>query len=146
MSSDSAGRASGPHPKQYRPRNEDATGFPRERTALLVIDPVNDFLSEGGAAWEMTKSTVEKNDVVTTLRRAIDAARAVGSDRGETGEVKEVVEASAGAPGYVLVPRGLFNGDTHIPLDAVVRKVGRDVVVVSALRSSQGLLAEEERS
>ncbi len=278
----------------YLPRDEGATGFPRDRTTLLVIDPVNDFLSEGGAAWEMTKSTVEKNDVVNSLRRAINGARdrgvpvlfgpmaytgedyadaqlqrrtginrimferkmflagtwgadfhphlqprddevvllphkgtdvfetdlprhleqlgtthlviagmtanlccestgrhaaehgydvtflsdaigaenlpayeasihvnyplianavlevdeflmaldagdgrdrvevgdrVVGSDRGEIGEVEEVVEASGDTPGYLLVPRGLFSRDTYIPLDAVVKKIGRDVVV-----------------
>lgn len=45
---------------------------------MLVIDPVNDFLSEGGAAWDMTKGTVEKNDVVANLKRVIEGARAAG--------------------------------------------------------------------
>jgi len=58
----------------YRARGSEAIGFPRKGTALLVIDPVNDFLSEGGAAWEMTKSTVQKNDVVENLKRAIAGA------------------------------------------------------------------------
>ncbi len=35
--------------------------FDPQRTALLVIDPVNDFLDEDGGAWAMTKSTVKKN-------------------------------------------------------------------------------------
>ncbi|HVM36768.1 MAG TPA: hypothetical protein VM265_00045 [Sphingomicrobium sp.] len=35
------------------------TGYPRESTALLVIDPVNDFLSEGGKAGP-TEAEVEK--------------------------------------------------------------------------------------
>jgi len=52
--------------------------FPPERTVLLVIDPVNDFLSEGGAGWEMTKMTVQLHDVIGNLKRAIDGAR----DRG----------------------------------------------------------------
>lgn len=39
-------------------------GFDPSHTVLLVIDPVNDFLSEGGAAWEMTKSTVTAHDVI----------------------------------------------------------------------------------
>ena len=55
----------------------DAT-FSPERTALLVIDPVNDFLSEGGAAWDLTKSTVKKNNVVPNLRRLIEGARERG--------------------------------------------------------------------
>jgi ureidoacrylate peracid hydrolase len=52
--------------------------FDPRRTALLVIDPVNDFLSEGGAAWEMTKSTVKKNDVVGQLKRLVEGARQAG--------------------------------------------------------------------
>jgi ureidoacrylate peracid hydrolase len=52
--------------------------FDPQRTALLVIDPVNDFLSEGGAGWEMTKSTVKKNDVVAQLQRLIAGAREAG--------------------------------------------------------------------
>jgi ureidoacrylate peracid hydrolase len=269
---------------EYRPR-EGGTSFPRERTVLLVIDPVNDFLSEGGAAWDLAKSTVKKHDVVGHLKQAIDGARehgvpvlfapmaytqedyadralqrrcginrlmferkmflagswgadfhpdlqprtdetvllphkgidvfetdlpddlerlgtthlviagmtaslccestgrhamehgydvtflpsyeaaihltyplianAVlevedflaaladdeggspepgdrvrGSDHGEIGEVKEVVERSSDPGGYLLVPRGrVFERDTYIPLDAVVKKVGRDVFV-----------------
>ncbi len=53
-------------------------GFPPEATALLVIDPVNDFLSEGGAAWDMTKGTVEKKNVVASLARVIEGARQRG--------------------------------------------------------------------
>ncbi len=49
--------------------------FSPERTALLIIDPVNDFLSEGGAAWDLTKGTVEKNDVVPNLQRLLAGAR-----------------------------------------------------------------------
>lgn len=64
-----------PEPGTYRPTHGPEIGFPPEATALLVIDPVNDFLSEGGAAWDMTKSTVEKNDVVGMLKRVIDGAR-----------------------------------------------------------------------
>jgi ureidoacrylate peracid hydrolase len=62
----------------YLGKDRETLTFPRDRTALLVIDPVNDFLSEGGAAWDMTKGTVKKNDVVAKLRRVMDGAR----DRG----------------------------------------------------------------
>ena len=31
--------------------------LPLSSTALLVIDPYNDFLSEGGKLWERTKET-----------------------------------------------------------------------------------------
>ncbi len=67
-----------PESDAYRPTDGPEIGFPPGATALLVIDPVNDFLSEGGAAWDMTKSTVEKNDVVGMLKRVIDGARQRG--------------------------------------------------------------------
>jgi isochorismate hydrolase len=59
----------------YLPKEETGISFPLNCTALLVIDPVNDFLSEGGADWEMTKTTVEMNDVIENLKRVIDATR-----------------------------------------------------------------------
>ncbi|MCL7419737.1 MAG: isochorismatase family protein [Methylobacter sp.] len=62
----------------YLPKHEGVITFPLDRTVLLVIDPVNDFLSEGGAAWEMTKTTVKMNGVIENLRRAIEGARAAG--------------------------------------------------------------------
>jgi nicotinamidase-related amidase len=62
----------------YLPKDEDTIAYPVDRTALLVIDPVNDFLSEGGAGWDMTKTTVIKNDVIGNLKRAIEGARARG--------------------------------------------------------------------
>lgn len=45
---------------------------------LLVVDPVNDFLSEGGAGWEMTKNIVKMHDVVGHLKQAIEGARQRG--------------------------------------------------------------------
>ncbi len=72
MSSDSGREGEG---AAYRPRDEHVAGFPADRTVLLVIDPVNDFLSEGGAAWDLTESTVKKHGVVENLKRAIEAAR-----------------------------------------------------------------------
>jgi len=62
----------------YLPKEETGISFPPDRTALLVIDPVNDFLSDGGAGWELTKTTVKMNDVVGHLKRAIEGARPRG--------------------------------------------------------------------
>ena len=62
----------------YLPKGEFTVSFPPDRTALLVIDPVNDFLSEGGADWEMTKNTVRMHDVIGHLKLAIEGARARG--------------------------------------------------------------------
>lgn len=62
----------------YLPQGETQLTFPHDRTALLVIDPVNDFLSEGGADWENTKTTVRMHNVIGNLKRVIEGAR----DRG----------------------------------------------------------------
>jgi ureidoacrylate peracid hydrolase len=73
-----SGTAERGHSASYLPKNEGSITFPLDRTVLLVIDPVNDFLSEGGAAWEMTKTTVKMHSVIENLRRAIEAARKAG--------------------------------------------------------------------
>ncbi|CAN5122496.1 hypothetical protein BH20BAC1_BH20BAC1_29050 [soil metagenome] len=66
------------HKATYLPKNENEYAYPADRTVLLVIDPVNDFLSEGGAAWELTKKTVEMNDVIPNMQLVISAVRAKG--------------------------------------------------------------------
>lgn len=68
-------RNESPERATYLSKNEYSLGFPLDRTALLVIDPVNDFLSEGGAAWDLTKNSLKLHDVIGNLRRAIDGAR-----------------------------------------------------------------------
>ncbi len=76
VSPDTTGRpAAG---ETYLPKSERVHAFPRGHTALLVIDPVNDFLSEGGAAWDLTKSTVRRHNVVGHLKLLIDGARKCG--------------------------------------------------------------------
>ena len=36
--------------------------FDKEITALLIIDPYNDFISEGGKIWDRTKNVAEANN------------------------------------------------------------------------------------
>lgn len=62
----------------YLAKNENGLAYPPDRTILLVIDPVNDFLFEGGAAWELTKNTVKMNNVIENIQRVIAGARATG--------------------------------------------------------------------
>lgn len=63
----------------YLAKEEMGLSFPAGKTALLIIDPVNDFLSEGGAGWDLTKNTVKTiNNVVPNLKRAIEGARSRG--------------------------------------------------------------------
>jgi len=46
-------------------------------TALLVIDPQNDFLSETGVVWDLVGEGVVKNQVVDKLSKLIAKAREV---------------------------------------------------------------------
>ena len=50
----------------------------RSRTALLIIDPQNDFLSEGGVAWELVGVGVKNTKVVEHLVELRSAAKAAG--------------------------------------------------------------------
>ena len=50
--------------------------FVREITALLVIDPYNDFLSEGGRFWPRLKAVAEANNCVPKMLQVLNAARA----------------------------------------------------------------------
>lgn len=52
--------------------------YPRERTALLVVDPYNDFLSEGGLVWPRLKEVAEKVRLLENLRAIHAAVRALG--------------------------------------------------------------------
>jgi ureidoacrylate peracid hydrolase len=52
--------------------------YDKEVTALLVIDPYNDFISEGGKIWNRLKAVAEANDCVPHMSRVLDAARNAG--------------------------------------------------------------------
>jgi ureidoacrylate peracid hydrolase len=52
--------------------------YDREITALLVVDPYNDFLSEGGKVWARIKGVAEANQCVPNMLQVLDAARRAG--------------------------------------------------------------------
>src|SRR5215216_3954194 len=49
--------------------------FDKEITALLVIDPYNDFISEGGKIWDRLKAVAEANQCVPNMLQVLNAAR-----------------------------------------------------------------------
>jgi nicotinamidase-related amidase len=49
--------------------------YRRELTALLVIDPYNDFISEGGKIWGRIQAVAEANDCVAHMLQVLKAAR-----------------------------------------------------------------------
>jgi len=52
--------------------------YQKDLTALLVIDPYNDFISEGGKIWNRIKSVAEANNCVPNMLRVLNAARRAG--------------------------------------------------------------------
>src|SRR5947208_4098848 len=49
--------------------------YDKEITALLVIDPYNDFISEGGKIWDRLKGVAEANKCVPNMSQVLNAAR-----------------------------------------------------------------------
>ena len=52
--------------------------FRLDRTGLLVVDPYNDFVSEGGKLWPRVREVVEANGCIPHMIRILGTARAVG--------------------------------------------------------------------
>jgi nicotinamidase-related amidase len=47
-------------------------------TGLLLVDPYNDFLSEGGQLWPQVRAIAEQRQVLSNLRSIVRAARSAG--------------------------------------------------------------------
>lgn len=58
-----------PMPRTYDPRH----------TAVLLVDPFNDFLSEGGKIWPRLRPMAEQVNLLDHLRSVIGAARDTGT-------------------------------------------------------------------
>jgi len=52
--------------------------YAADRTALLVVDPYNDFLSEGGKLYDRVKGTAETAGMFGNLRKLLAAVRSAG--------------------------------------------------------------------
>ena len=49
--------------------------YDKDLTGLVVIDPYNDFISEGGKVWDRLKGVAEANQCVPHMKQVLDAAR-----------------------------------------------------------------------
>ena len=52
--------------------------YEKHLTALLVIDPYNDFISKGGKIWDRIKGVADANGCVSHMAQVLDAARKAG--------------------------------------------------------------------
>lgn len=54
------------------------TRYPADNTALLFVDPYNDFLSEGGKLWRLAKDVALQVGLLDNLRTVLSAVRKAG--------------------------------------------------------------------
>ena len=47
--------------------------YNKQLTALLLIDPYNDFISEGGKVWDRLKAVAEANSCVPHMLQVLTA-------------------------------------------------------------------------
>jgi nicotinamidase-related amidase len=52
--------------------------YAAEHTALLIVDPYNDFMTEGGKLYKAIKPTADASGMFDNMRKIIPAARAAG--------------------------------------------------------------------
>ena len=52
--------------------------YETDRTGLVVIDPYNDFISEGGKVWDRLRGVAEANNCVPHMSQVLNAARSAG--------------------------------------------------------------------
>jgi len=89
--------------------------FPLIANSVLEVD---EFLGSIAATAGGAEQGVQPGDTV------------YGSDRGQIGTVDQVVPATDGVPGYVVVQRGvIFEKELFIPMDAVTHRAGTSTFV-----------------
>jgi len=52
--------------------------FRSDRAGLLIVDPYNDFISDGGKLWPRVRDVVEANGCIAHMVQILEAARAAG--------------------------------------------------------------------
>lgn len=50
----------------------------KDITGLVVIDPYNDFISEGGKIWNRIRGVAEANDCITNMLQVVNTSRKAG--------------------------------------------------------------------
>jgi ureidoacrylate peracid hydrolase len=63
------------HEQRHRRETMTTVTYDTQLTALLVIDPYNDFMSEGGKLWDRVKRVAEANQCVPHMMQVLAAAR-----------------------------------------------------------------------
>ena len=102
--------------------------YPLHKTALVLVDPFNDFLPEGGKLWPATQETVKGVGLVANLKALIEAARKNKVQvvyaphhhtvKGDYLNWKFLAPSHAGSKKTVLFEKGSWGAQFHPELEA----------------------------
>ena len=71
--------------------------YDKQLTALLVIDPYNDFISEGGKLWSRLKAVAEANGCVPHMSQVLTGICDSVPSASSCGNVEEKIFGRSGA-------------------------------------------------
>src|SRR5205085_11903804 len=90
--------------------------YSSHNTAILIVDPFNDFLSEGGKLWSKTKETVKGINLIENLKNILPTARSSGikivyvphrqTEKGDYSDWKFLAPSHEGSLKYSLFEKG----------------------------------------
>lgn len=94
-----------------------------QHTAVILVDPFNDFLSEGGKLYPITKETVKGTKMVRNLKMLLAAARAQNirivyaphhhTQKGDYLNWKFLAPSHQGSKSTVLFEKGSWGAEFH---------------------------------
>ncbi|MFJ7073542.1 isochorismatase family cysteine hydrolase [Streptomyces sp. NPDC098781] len=98
-------------------------GYAQGRTAILLVDPYNDFLAEGGKVWPRVEAVATEVGLLDNLRTVLAAGRQAGLKvffvphrRWEPGDYEgwdHLTASQRGVQSRQLFARGTWGGEFH---------------------------------
>lgn len=108
---------------QAQPSTAKPPAYAKDNTALLIVDPYNDFMSEGGKMYKQTLETATEVGFYENMRKLIPAVRAAGISvvivphhkavKGDFQNWYAVTNSQRGAGAIQLFAEGTKGGEWH---------------------------------
>lgn len=105
------------------PKETSGPTYLKDNTALLIIDPYNDFMSEGGKLYKTTLETATEVGFYENMKKLIPAVRGAGvrvvivphhrAVNGDYADWEAVTSSQRGSAGAMLFAAGTWGGDWH---------------------------------
>ena len=89
--------------------------YHKETAALLVVDPYNDFISEGGKIWDCLKAVAEANQCVPNMLRVLNALATRRADKSDWRPVSPKSSPSKSPLEIIRSSDNKLPGPTELP-------------------------------